>query len=463
MEIYTDDGISATSTKKRDGFKRMVADALAGKIQFIITKSVSRFARNTVDSLQIIRLLKDHGVEVWFERENIFTFDAKGELLITLMSSLAQEESRSISENVRWGVRKRMADGKVSLPSGRFLGYEKGEDGVPQIVPEEAQVVRQIYSLFLQGRSFHAIAQTLVVQGIPSPGGKENWGVSTIQSILQNEKYRGSALLQKGITVNFLTKERIKNTGQAPQFYIESSHPGIIEPEVFDMVQSEIALRKRAGKQTKNVSWLSGKLFCAGCGASFGPKTWHSTSAYKRVIWQCNDKYKHSGDERCRTPHVTEEQVQLAFLQQFNALFGQKDEALSELETVLASLTDPAKLQKKAARLAEERRDLAEQMRRCIEANAHGLVTGEEYATRYEPLEAHFEAVEAEIATLESQRVERSAKGERVRQFMATLRGRAGLLAEFDEALWFSLVDHVRVSAEGLEVIWRGNHVESAA
>jgi hypothetical protein len=263
--------------------------------------------------------------------------------------------------------------------------------------------------------------------------------------------------------VNFLTKERIKNTGQAPQFYIESSHPGIIEPEVFDMVQSEIALRKRAGKQTKNVSWLSGKLFCAGCGAPFGPKLWHSTSAYKRVIWQCNDKYKKSGDERCRTPHVTEEQVQLAFLQQFNALFGQKDEVLSELETVLESLTDPAKLQKKAARLAEERRDLAEQMRRCIEANAHGLVTGEEYAARYEPLEARFGAVEAEIAALESQRVERSAKGERVRQFMAALRGRAGLLAEFDEALWFSLVDHVLVSAEGLEVIWRGNCVESAA
>jgi hypothetical protein len=160
--------------------------------------------------------------------------------------------------------------------------------------------------------------------------------------------------------VNFLTKERIKNTGQAPQFYIESSHPGIIEPEVFDMVQSEIALRKRAGKQCKNVSWLSGKLICAGCGAPFGPKLWHSTSAYRRVIWQCNDKYRKAvreqdvndssqgvherqGPERCTTPHVTEEQVQLAFLQQFNALFGQKDEVLSELETVLESLTDPAK------------------------------------------------------------------------------------------------------------------------
>ncbi|MDR1928352.1 MAG: hypothetical protein LBQ33_06930, partial [Oscillospiraceae bacterium] len=142
--------------------------------------------------------------------------------------------------------------------------------------------------------------------------------------------------------------------------------------------------------------------------------------------------------------------------QQFNALFEQKEEVLSELETALESLTDPAKLQKKAARLAEERRDLSEQMRRCIEANAHGLVTGEEYATRYSPLERRYEAVEVELAALESQRMERSAKAERVRRFMATLRDRAGLLTEFDEQLWFSLVDHVRVSAQGLEVIWRG-------
>jgi DNA repair exonuclease SbcCD ATPase subunit len=143
-------------------------------------------------------------------------------------------------------------------------------------------------------------------------------------------------------------------------------------------------------------------------------------------------------------------------LEQFNALFGQKDEVLSELETVLESLTDPANLERKAARLSEERRELAEKMRRCIEANAHGLVTGEEYAARYEPLEARFDAVNAEFTALESQRMERSAKGERVRQFMAALRNRAGLLAEFDEQLWFSLVDHVRVSAQGLEVIWRG-------
>lgn len=153
VNVYSDEGISATSTKKREGFNRMIKDALGGKIDLIITKSVSRFARNTVDTLTTVRKLKEKGVEVYFENENIYTLDSKGELLITIISSLAQEESRSISENVTWGQRKRFADGKVSLPYKQFLGYEKGEDGLPKIVEKEAKVVRLIYKLFLEGKT----------------------------------------------------------------------------------------------------------------------------------------------------------------------------------------------------------------------------------------------------------------------------------------------------------------------
>ena len=172
VALYSDEGISATSTKYRDGFKQMIDDALAGKIDLIITKSVSRFARNTVDSLSTIRKLKESGVEVYFEKENIWTFDSKGELLITIMSSLAQEESRSISENCTWGVRKRFADGKVSVPFGRFLGYDRGEDGNLVINEEQAKVVRRIYGLFLQGKSPYVIAKQLTAEGIPTPGCK---------------------------------------------------------------------------------------------------------------------------------------------------------------------------------------------------------------------------------------------------------------------------------------------------
>jgi DNA invertase Pin-like site-specific DNA recombinase len=232
VEVYTDEGISATSTKKRDGFNRMIRDALDGNIDLIITKSVSRFARNTVDTLTTVRQLKEKGVEVYFEKENIYTLDSKGELLITIMSSLAQEESRSISENVTWGQRKRFADGKVSLPYKRFLGYEKGEDGLPKIVEKEAAVVRLIYKLFLEGKAPSGIAAHLTNQGIPTPSGKVRWQASTVQSILTNEKYKGDAILQKRFTVDFLTKKQKVNEGEVPQYYVENSHPAIISPEV---------------------------------------------------------------------------------------------------------------------------------------------------------------------------------------------------------------------------------------
>jgi len=197
VSVYTDDGISATSTAKREGFNSMVADALDGKMDLIVTKSVSRFARNTVDSLSTIRKLKEKGVEVFFEKEQIWTFDGKGELLITIMSSLAQEESRSISENTTWGHRRRMQEGRVSMAYGQFLGYEKGEDGKPAINETEAQIVRLIYKLFIEGKTPSAIVKYLMSHGIPSPGGKERWQTTVVRSILENEKYAGNALLQK--------------------------------------------------------------------------------------------------------------------------------------------------------------------------------------------------------------------------------------------------------------------------
>src|SRR5665647_2535622 len=182
VEVYTDEGISATSTKKRDGFNRMIADALASKIDLIITKSVSRFARNTVDTLTTVRLLKEKGVEIYFEKENIYTLDSKGELLITIMSSLAQEESRSISENVTWGQRKRMADGKISLPYAQFLAYQKGENRLPEIVPAEAEIVKLIFRLFMEGKTYSAIAKHLMKSLISTPAGKEKWQACGIQS-----------------------------------------------------------------------------------------------------------------------------------------------------------------------------------------------------------------------------------------------------------------------------------------
>lgn len=260
VKVYTDEGISGTNTKHRAGFNEMIEDALAGKIDLIVTKSVSRFARNTVDSLVTIRKLKEKGVQVYFEKENIYTFDGKGELLLTIMSSLAQEESRSISENVTWGQRKRFADGKVNLPYKNFLGYRKGADGFPEVIPEEAVIVRRIYSRFMAGQTTAMIAKDLTADGILTPARKQRWQSSTVESILKNEKYKGAALLQKCFTVDFLTKKRKVNEGEVPQYYVEHSHEPIISPEEFDKVQAEFERRKQLGRQYSGKSIFASRM-----------------------------------------------------------------------------------------------------------------------------------------------------------------------------------------------------------
>lgn len=222
--IYADDGKSATNTKKRDDFNAMIEDCLAGKIDMVITKSVSRFARNTVDSLQTIRKLKEKNIAVFFEKENINTLDGTGELLITILSSQAQEESRNLSENTKWGITRRFENGIISINYKKFMGYTKDEDGELVIVPEEAEIVKRIYRMYLEGSSILEITRALEADEIKTATGKDTWHPGVIEKMLVNEKYMGDALLQKTYTVDFLTKKRVKNNGIVPQYYIEDNH-----------------------------------------------------------------------------------------------------------------------------------------------------------------------------------------------------------------------------------------------
>ena len=256
----------------------MISDALAGKIDLIVTKSVSRFARNTVDSLVTIRKLKEAGVECYFEKENIYTFDGKGELLITIMSSLAQEESRSISENITWGQRKSFSDGKVHLAYKHFLGYKKGANGKLEIIEEEAKTVRKIYELFIKGKTTSWIAKHLTEKGIKTPANKDVWQKSTVDSILTNEKYKGDAPIQMKFTIDFLEKRMKKNEGEIPQYYVENSHPAIIDPVEWEHSQVEFARREALGRTYSSKSIFLSKLVCVDCGGFYGQKVWHSTS-----------------------------------------------------------------------------------------------------------------------------------------------------------------------------------------
>lgn len=245
--IYAEEGVTGTTTRNRTEFLRMLQDAADGKIDLIITKSVSRFARNTVDSLSAIRQLKAHGVECFFEKENIWTFDSKGELLLTIMSSLAQEESRSISENTRWGMRKAFQNGKVFVPFCHFLGYDRGANGELKVDPKQAEIVRMIYKMFLDGYSFYKIAAELTKMEIPIPYGLRIWNGRTVKNILQNEKYRGDALLQKRYSRDFLDRKMRKNDGAVPQYYIVGNHEAIIDAETFQRVQEELTRRANTG------------------------------------------------------------------------------------------------------------------------------------------------------------------------------------------------------------------------
>lgn len=333
VRIYTDEGISATNTRHRNGFNSMISDALDGKIDLIITKSVSRFARNTVDSLSTVRRLKDAGIEIYFEKENIWTLDSKGELLITIMSSLAQEESRSISENVTWGHRKRFADGKFSLAYSRFLGYDKGTDGNLVVNEDEAVTIREIYRLYLLGYSLNAIAKRLTSEKVVTPGGNKVWNQSTVRNILTNEKYKGDALLQKTYTVDFLTKKKKRNSGEVPQYYIENNHEPIIDPKTFELAQAERlrrAVRAAEGGRYSGKSVFCGKIICGDCGRSFGSRVWHSNTKYRKIIYQCSGKYKSLSS--CFTGHLYEDEIEGLFLRAMKRVFEQRARILKRLE-----------------------------------------------------------------------------------------------------------------------------------
>jgi len=448
VEVYTDEGITATNTKKRDGFNRMIEDALSGKIDLILTKSVSRFARNTVDSLQTVRALKEKGVEIYFEKENIYTLDSKGELLITIMSSLAQEESRSISENVTWGQRKRMADGKVSLPYKRFLGYEKGEGGIPQIVESEAEVIRQIYAMFLGGRTYREIAAGLTEQGVLTPGGKEVWSVSTVRSILKNEKYAGNAILQKKFTVDFLTKKQKVNEGEVPQYIIEGSHPAIVPVSTFELVQDEIRRRATLGKKISGSGVFVGKVFCGECGGVYGNKTWNSRHSYRKSVLICNDRYKKKGEVNCRTPHLTEEQVKSLFVRAWNLIVADKSRYIAEYVAMIKSTKDIQPFDKQIAALTAECAEASALVQECIAQNAANPQDQAEYQQRYDELVARYDAAKAKLVQLAKEKQDKAAQKEKLQRFVDTLQAADTPLDDFQEQLWRETAESVTVSAK---------------
>lgn len=314
INIYTDEGISGTSTKKRIGFQRMIKDASKGKFDLIITKSISRFARNTLDSLEAIRKLKNKGVEIYFEKENIWTLDSKGELLITIMSSIAQEESRSISQNVTWGIRESMKQGKAYVPFKVFLGYDRGINGEMIINEKQAKIVKRIYAYAIQNRSPYSIAKILENEHVEFSPNVYKWYPSTIISILKNEKYKGDAIRQKTYTKDYLTKEKCFNNGEIPKYYIHNHHPAIISSDIFDRLQISLKEMKNLDHKRSRNYMFSRKIICADCGGYYGPVIWHPNTNSQKLVWRCNHKYKN----HCLTPYISENRIKQIIIDSLN-------------------------------------------------------------------------------------------------------------------------------------------------
>jgi DNA invertase Pin-like site-specific DNA recombinase len=378
--IYADDGISGTGTRKREEFLRMIDDCMAGKIDMLITKSISRFARNTIDCLKYIRQLKEKNIPVIFEKENINTLDAKGEVLITIMASLAQQESESLSKNVKLGLQFRYQQGKVQINTKWFLGYTKDENGELVIDPEQAKVVKRIYREYLEGKSYASIAKGLENDGIPNGSGKKRWWDTNIRQILMNEKYMGDALLQKTYSTDVLSKKRMKNEGAVPQYYVENNHEAIISKEIYHAVQAENRRRNNlTDEQNVHAGYcckyaLTGVLVCGECGAPYRRIVWNEKGR-KVPVWRCRNRVQKGGNA-CLSPTIHEEDLHAAIVKAIKEAFGSRDQMLNKLQQNINAVigddleTCDSKLKElqdqlvKCINAGKDYEDLAEEIRR---------------------------------------------------------------------------------------------------
>lgn len=453
--IYADDGISGTNTKKRDEFNRMIEDCMNGAIEMIITKSISRFARNTLDCLQYIRKLKEKNIAVFFEKENINTMDAKGELMLTIMASLAQQESLSLSQNVKMGLQFRYQEGKVQVNHNRFLGYTKGEDGKLVIVPEEAAIIKRIYREYLEGASLQDICNGLMEDGILTGAGKERWIPSTVQKILTNEKYIGDALLQKTVTLDFLEKKRTTNTGQAPQYYVEDSHDAIIPRDKFMMVQEEMVRRAnlRTGKKKRIYSSkyaLSSLCTCEKCGDIYRRIAWNNRGKHS-TVWRCCNRVQ-GGPKACDSPTIKEEDLQAKVMAAINELYGKKSSVIDELMSL-------AEQSLGASRDAE-----LEMIDQQLEAKQKELVDRALKKLDYEELADEVEALkDAKQQILLGKAVDNNQQIKRD-EMISFLRDQEAEIAEYDEQMVRRMIEGVTIHENGsLTVIFKSGTVTEIA
>ena len=453
VRMFADEGISGTSTKKRKEFRKMIQACESGKIDLVITKSVSRFCRNTLDGLSYVRRLKNHGVGVFFEKENVNTLYMDNEMILTFMMSQAQSESESLSGNVKWGHRKNFRDGKVYYNYASFLGYRRGPDGLPEIDPEEAAIVRRIFARYLMGQSIHQIARDLMNDGIRTAQGREKWNDSVIQNMLRNEKYIGDALLQKTYIADLFNRQVKKNNGELPMYYVEDCHPAIIDRETYQKVQEEIArrssLRKTAARTKTELGKFSGKyvltemLVWGECGSPYRRVIW-TQKGVKRVVWRCGSRLDH-GKRICKkSPTLDESKIHSAVVSAMNELFNAQaaKQALANCITaVLAGEMDELTLPAVDAQIQQMQERQMELFQMAVGAGPDCV----DYDEEIQRVSAAKTQLMAKKAELEREQRTSGEFDQRMDQITALLNEADCSITDFDEVTVRQIVSNIKV------------------
>ena len=443
--IYADDGISGTNTKKREEFNHMIDECMADHIDMVITKSISRFARNTLDCLKYIRQLKDKNIQVYFEKENINTMDSKGEVMLTIMASLAQQESQSLSQNVKMGLQYRYQQGEVQVNCKWFLGYAKDENKHLMVDLEEAEIVKRIYREYLEGASMLKIARGLEANGILNGAKNERWHTSGISTILRNEKYIGDALLQKTYTVDFLTKKRVKNNGLVPQYYVENSHEAIIPREIFMQVQEELVRRQcvhlsQSGKKRSfsSTHCFANRIICGNCGEIFRRVHWNNHEK-KSVVWRCVSRLENTG-LFCDARTVLESTLEQVLVTAINNALCDKDAFLTTLENNIATVLKSGN-DKTLTEIDNQLEELQTQLLKLASSKAdYENVADEIYRLREQKQKAQVE------------NAGRDELRKRIDDMSAFLREQPTALTEYNEPLVRRLIEKVTVFADKFTV-----------
>ena len=465
--IFADEGISGTQTKKRTEFNRMIRMCRNKKIDLVITKSISRFARNTVDCIEYVRQLKDLGIGVIFEKENINTLTMTSEFMIALYGSFAQAESESISKNVSWGKEKAYREGKVQFQYKHLLGYKKGADGKPEIIPEEAETVKLIYTMFLDGHSMKNIALILHVKGIHTKTGSTEWRTNTITRILQNEKYVGDALLQKTFTSDCITHKVVKNHGERPMYLVTNHHDPIIDRDTYNRVQQELARRNSKRKISDKTVTEQGKysskyalselLICGHCGTPYRRTTW-AARGKKQIVWRCLSRLEH-GKKYCPdSPTIKEEQLHRGILRAINNYYSCRNDIVRILKANIGSVLE-CQGQEEILSVEKRLKEIDQARTDLVNLIASGGCDEDKLDSEFAKLYAEEQGLSERLTMLKSQNKTSEETQAKLDKIMDMIEHEKFELETFDNVLIRKLIECVKIlSKTEILVIFKGGY-----